>query len=60
VKTQKTIQIPTGHPTSHDAPHNSEFCSKCVHETYCEACRFAIRNPVEIPVTRDQSSRKSG
>lgn len=44
----KTIEIPTGHPTAHDAAsaHNSEFCSKCVHETYCTECRWAATHPV--------------
>jgi len=31
-----------GHPLTHDVPHNSEFCPKCIHETYCESCRSEI------------------
>lgn len=43
----KTIKIPQGHPTAHDAPHNSEFCNKCCHEAYCVECRYAVLHPVE-------------
>jgi len=39
------ITIPAGHPTRHDVPHNSEFCSKCVHEAYCTECRWALTHP---------------
>lgn len=47
METPPVIQIPSGHPTKHDShPHNSEFCNKCVHETYCEECRYAFANPI--------------
>lgn len=44
----KKIVIPTGHPTEHDAFHNTEYCNKCVHATYCVECRWAYAHPVSV------------
>ena len=43
----RPIVIPYGHPTYHAVPHNSEFCKKCVHETYCEECRSAFAHHLD-------------